>query len=69
MKLVSVYTANGEAEAYIIKGILEENGIPCVLSSDVPSGIIGSGIGVVKVMVDEAKAEEARELVREQDNV
>ena len=67
-KLVSVYLANGEAEAYIIKGILEDNGIPCVLSSDVPVGIVGSGIGIVKVMVDETKAAEAGELLREQNN-
>jgi hypothetical protein len=69
MKLVSVYRANGEAEAYIIKGILEENGIPSVLSSDVSVGLIASGLGTIKVMVDEAKAAEARELIREQDNV
>ena len=69
MKLISVYLANGEAEAYIIKGILEENGIPSVLSYDVSVGLIASGLGVVRVMVDEAKAAEARELVREQNNV
>ena len=68
-KLVSVYHANGEAEAYIIRDILAENGLPCVLSSDVPSGIIGTGIVMVSVLVDETKAEEARELLREQDDV
>ena len=67
-KLVAVYRAAGEAEAYFIKDILEENGIPCVLSSDVPSVIIGSGLGEVKIMVEEVKAEDARELIREQNS-
>jgi hypothetical protein len=33
MKLVAVYRAMGEAEALIIKGLLESNGIPCILQS------------------------------------
>ena len=38
-KLVKVYQAAGEMEAQVIKGLLESNGIPCLLeSSAAPSG-------------------------------
>ena len=33
-KLVDVYYASGEVEAYIIKGKLEANGIPCIVRSN-----------------------------------
>jgi len=30
-KLVDVFSASGEMEAHVIKGLLESNGIPCIL--------------------------------------
>lgn len=69
--LVEVYRANGEAEAHIIKGLLESNGIPCLLRSlAAPSvhAFVFDGMGEVRIMVPQSRAEEARELVRDTDD-
>jgi hypothetical protein len=66
-RLIEVYRANGEAEANIIKGLLESNGIPCILrSSAAPSVHVFAidGMGEVRVMVGESVADEAKELIR-----
>jgi hypothetical protein len=66
--MVEVYRAVGEAEATIIKGLLEANGIPCFLKST--SGVFAiRGVGEVRVMVDESMAEEAKRLLVRNDNV
>ncbi len=67
-RLVEVYRARGEAEANIIKGLLESYGIPCLLKSlAAPSVHVFAidGMGEVRIMVNESTADEARELVRE----
>jgi hypothetical protein len=72
MKLVEVYRAIGEAEALIIKSLLESNDIPCLLKSHAAPSVhvfTVDGMGEVKVMVSESKAEEARGLIGEQDSV
>ncbi|MCJ7744462.1 MAG: DUF2007 domain-containing protein [Dehalococcoidales bacterium] len=64
--MIEVYRAAGEAEALIIKGLLETYGIPCVLkSSAAPSVHVFTvdGMGEVKVMVSDSVAEEARRLI------
>ena len=64
---MAVYTAAGEVEAQIIKGLLESNGIPCLLKSlAAPSVHVFTvdGMGEVKVMVWESVAEEAKKLIR-----
>ena len=38
-KLVDVYRASGELEAQVIKGLLESNGIRCILRSDAASSV------------------------------
>jgi len=70
-KLVEVYLARGEAEANIIKGLLESYGIPCLLKSLAAPSVHAfaiDGMGEVRVMVRESEVGEARELVREIDN-
>ena len=70
-KLVEVYLAPGEAEANIIKGLLESYGIPCLLKSLAAPSVHAfaiDGMGEVRVMVRESEVGEARELVREIDN-
>ena len=65
-KLVRVYRATGEAEALIIKGLLESNGIPCVLRSNAAPSVhvfTIDGMGEVKVMVKESRAEKAKRLI------
>ena len=66
VKLVEVYRAVGEAEAQIIKGLLESNGIPCLLKSNAAPSVhvfTVDGMGEVKVMVGESTAEEAKRLI------
>ena len=65
-KLVRVYRAGGEAEALIIKSLLESNGIPCLLRSNAAPSVhvfAVDGLGEVKVMVRESRAGEAKRLI------
>ena len=67
MKMAEVYRATGEAEAQIIKGLLDSNGIDCLLKSNAAPSVhvfAIDGMGEVKVMVRESMAEAARELIR-----
>lgn len=70
VKLVEVYRARGEAEAQIIKGLLESNGIYCLLKSNAAPSVhvfAVDGLGEVKVMVEESLAEAARRLLGGED--
>ena len=72
IKLVEVYRASGEAEALIIKSLLESNGIHCLLKSHAAPSVhvfTVDGMGEYKVMVNENRAEEARRLIGEQESV
>jgi hypothetical protein len=65
-KLVDVYLASGEAEAHLIKGLLESNGIRCILRSDAAFSVHAftvDGMGEVAVSVLESVAEEARKII------
>jgi len=64
--MAEVYRAVGEAEAQIIKGLLESHGITCLLKSNAAPAIHAfavDGMGEVRVMVWEAVVERARELI------
>ena len=64
--MVEVYRARGEAEALIIKGLLDSNGIACLLKSNAAPSVhvfAVDGLGEVKVMVSESRAAEAKRLV------
>ena len=64
--LTTVYTAFGQLEAHVIKTRLESAGIPALLdyeSISVIYGITLDGLGEVRVMVPEALAQEAEELL------
>jgi len=66
---VRVYRAVGETEALIIKGLLESNSIPCLLQSNTAPSVhmfTVDGLGEVRVMVGESRAEEAKRLIREE---
>ncbi|RLC70525.1 MAG: hypothetical protein DRI26_06940 [Chloroflexi bacterium] len=65
-KLVDVYHASGELEANLIKGLLEANGIPCILKSDAAFSVHAftvDGMGKVVIAVLESVAEEARRII------
>jgi hypothetical protein len=65
--LIEVYRARGEAEAHIISGLLKSNGIPSMLKYHTLPSVFDS-IGEVRVMVDDAMAEEAKKLIRRKDD-
>jgi hypothetical protein len=65
-KLIAICNAR-QIEAHIIKGRLESEGIPVLLSYDSSSLVLGftvDGLGVVKIMVPEHLAEQAKEILR-----
>ena len=65
-KMVEVYRASGEIEAQVIRGLLESNGIPCLLKSNAAPSVhvfAVDGMGEVKVMVNESMVEEAKRLI------
>lgn len=65
-KLIAICNAR-QIEAHIIKGRLESEGIPVLLSYDSSSLVFGftiDGLGVVKIMVPEHLAEQAKEILR-----
>jgi len=64
-QLATVYTAR-YMEAQIIKGRLESEGIPVLLSYESAGlvyGITVDGLGEVKIMVPKALAKEAKEIL------
>jgi len=64
--MVEVYRATSEAEAQIIKGLLESYGISCFLKSNAAPSVhvfAVDGMGEVRVMVWKSVAGEARELI------
>ena len=65
-QLVEVYRARGEAEAQVIKGLLESYDIPCLLQSNAAPSVhmfTVDGMGEVRVMVRESMAAEAKKLI------
>jgi hypothetical protein len=70
--MIEVYKAKGELEAQVIKGLLDSYGIPCLLKSHAASSVhsfVFDGMGEVRVMVPEKAADEARKLIRTNENV
>jgi len=64
--MIEVYLAKGEIEAQLIKSLLENYGIPCLLKSNAAPSVhmfTVDGMGEVKIMVREQMAEQARELI------
>ena len=70
-KMVEVYRAAGEIEAQVIRSLLEQYGIPCLLKSNAaPSAHMFAidGMGEVKIMVWDSMAEDAKELIKGENN-
>jgi hypothetical protein len=63
---VKVYAAQGLAEAYVVRGLLESNGIPVELEYEALGPLLGltlNGLGEVKIMVPSQWEEAARSLL------
>ena len=64
--MVEVYSANGDLEAQVIKGLLESHDISCFLQPYAVSSfqnILVPGMGGVRVMVSAEEAEQAISLI------
>jgi len=65
-ELTTVYVANGQPEAEIVKGRLEAEGIPVMLSYEslgIIYGLTADGLGQVKVQVPASLAQDAIEIL------
>ena len=64
--LVKVYTAHGEMEAQVIRGLLESCGIRSLMQGNAALSMqpfVMDGMGEIKIMVTETQAEEARKII------
>ncbi|MDH5406753.1 MAG: DUF2007 domain-containing protein [Candidatus Aminicenantes bacterium] len=68
VKFKHLSSAMGRAEAEVIKGFLESNGIECIFQSQVVHSVhpfTVNGLGEVKIMVKEEDFERAKRLMEE----
>ncbi len=68
MRFKHLCTAMGRAEAEVIKGYLQSNGIECLFQSQVVHAVhpfTVNGLGEVKIMVKEEDFERAKRLMEE----
>jgi hypothetical protein len=64
--LVKVFDTNDEAEALVVQGLLDANGIESLLTNlDAPQDVL-PGVGGVVLRVRASDAEEARRIIEEQ---
>ncbi len=64
--LCAVFSSYSPVEAHIISGMLEDNGIKCVLSNELfaaADGPVASATGGVQVFVRASDADQARALI------
>ena len=64
--LVAVYTAAGQAEAALIKSLLEAKGIPVMVAQEgagVAFGLTVGLMGMAEILVPEKYAAEARKVI------
>ena len=64
--LVVIFRTQSDVEASIVRGLLEANGVPSVVASDVPHNLFPltvSGLGEVRISVRAADADEARHII------
>jgi len=66
-ELVQIYVARGEAEANIIKGLLDSYGIPSIMKAQASPSVhvfAIDGMGQVAILVRAEDADDARELIK-----
>lgn len=65
-ELVLLNEYNTDAEAYIAKGVLETNGIPCIINNEIMSSVYPltlTSLGGIRVMVFDRDLASARALL------
>lgn len=68
-KLTEIYVAKGEAEAQIIKGVLDSYGIPNILRAQASPSVhvfTVDGMGQVSILVRDEDADDARLLINKE---
>jgi putative signal transducing protein len=67
-ELVTVFDTSDEAEALVVQGLLESNGVESLLTNrDAPQDVL-PGVGGVILRVRPSEAEEARSIIEAQRN-
>lgn len=69
MEFVCIHSTNSHEEALVIQSMLESFGIECKLTQESIGRIdriFADGLGEQKIFVPEEKAEEARELLKQE---
>jgi ribonuclease-3 len=64
--LIVIFRTQSDVEASIVRGLLEANGVPSVITSDVPHNIFPltvNGLGEVRISVRDEDADEARRII------
>jgi ribonuclease-3 len=64
--LIVIFRTHSDVEASIVRSLLEANGVPSVITSDVPHNIFPltvNGLGEVRISVREEDADEARRII------
>ena len=64
--LIVIFRTHSDVEASIVRGLLEANGVPSVITSDVPHNIFPlmvNGLGEVRISVREDDADDARRII------
>jgi len=64
--LTVIFRTHSDMEASIVRGLLEANGVPSVVTSDVPHNIFPlmvNGLGEVRISVRQDDADEARRII------
>ena len=65
-ELVVIFRTHSDVEASIVRGLLEANGVMCIVSSAVPHSVFPltvDGLGEVRISVREDDAEEATRII------
>jgi len=64
--LIVIFRTHSDVEASIVRGLLEANGVPSVITSDVPHNIFPlmvNGLGEVRISVRQDDADDARRII------
>ena len=64
--LIVIFRTHSDVEASIVRGLLEANGVPSVVTSDVPHNIFPlmvNGLGEVRISVRQDDADDARRII------
>lgn len=68
-RLIVFDTYTSDADAYIAKGVLETNGVPCIINNEIFSSVYPVTLepwGAIKLLIFSRDLDKAREIMRMQ---